>query len=148
MDFVNLISHSSAFSKSKLNTWKLSVRVLLKPNLENFEHYFASMWEECNYAVVSTFLALPFLGIEMKMDFFQSLGHCWVFQMGWHIECSTLTAWYFRIWKSSAGIPWPPLALFIVLPPKDHLTLHSRMPQSRWMITQLWLSGSLLLLLF
>ena len=44
-----------------------------------------------------------------------SYGHCWVFQMCWHIECSTFTASSFRIWNSSAGIPSPPLALFIVM---------------------------------
>ena len=42
-DVGNLISGSSAFSKSSLNIWKLTVRVLLKPGLQNFEHYFASM---------------------------------------------------------------------------------------------------------
>ena len=41
-DVGNLISGSSAFSKSSLNIWKFSVPVLLKPGLENFEHYFAS----------------------------------------------------------------------------------------------------------
>ena len=45
----NLISGSSAFSKSSL---KLIVHVLLKPGLENFEHYFASLWDECNCVVV------------------------------------------------------------------------------------------------
>ena len=43
MDVGNLISGSSAFSKSSLNIWKLSVHMLLKPGLENFEHYFASL---------------------------------------------------------------------------------------------------------
>ena len=43
MNVVNLISGSSAFSKSSLNVWKFSVHVLLKPGLENFEHYLASM---------------------------------------------------------------------------------------------------------
>ena len=43
MDVGNLISGSSAFSKSSLNIWKFSVHVLLKPSLENFEHYFASV---------------------------------------------------------------------------------------------------------
>ena len=43
MDIGNLISGSFAFSKSSLNIWKFSVHVLLKPNLENWEHYFASM---------------------------------------------------------------------------------------------------------
>ena len=42
-DVGNLISGSSAFSKSSLNIWKFMVHVLLKPDLENFEHYFASM---------------------------------------------------------------------------------------------------------
>ena len=42
-DVVNLISGSSTFSKSSLNIWKFMVHVLLKPSLENFEHYFASM---------------------------------------------------------------------------------------------------------
>ena len=46
-DVGTLISGSSAFSKSSLNIWKFSVHVLLKPGLENFEHYFASVWDEC-----------------------------------------------------------------------------------------------------
>ena len=51
-DVGNLISGSSAFSKSSMNIWKLSVHVLLKPCLENFQHYFASVRDECNCAVV------------------------------------------------------------------------------------------------
>ena len=43
VDVGNLISGSSAFSKSSLNIWKFSVHVLLKPGLENFEHYFTSV---------------------------------------------------------------------------------------------------------
>ena len=50
-------------------------------------------------------LALPFFGIWMRTDHFQSCNHCWVFQICWHIECSTFTASYFRIWNSSTGIP-------------------------------------------
>ena len=76
----------------------------------------------------------------MKTDLFQSCGHCWVFQIFWHIECSTFTASPFRIWKSSTGIPSPPLALFVVMLPKAHLTSRSRMSGSRWVITPLWLS--------
>ena len=57
----------------------------------------------------------------MKTDLFQSCGHCWVFQICWHIECSTLIASSFRIWNSSTGIPSPPLALFIVMLSKAHL---------------------------
>ena len=43
VDVGNLISGSSAFSKTSLNIWKFSAHVLLKPDLENFEHYFASV---------------------------------------------------------------------------------------------------------
>ena len=57
----------------------------------------------------------------MKTDLFQSCGHCWVFQICWHIEC-TFTASSFRIWNSSTGIPSPPLALFVVMLSKAHLT--------------------------
>ena len=51
-DVDNLMSCSSAFSKSSLNIWKFSVHKLLEPSLENFEHYFASMWDDCNCAIV------------------------------------------------------------------------------------------------
>ena len=84
------------------------------------------------------------LGLEWKLtDLFQFCGHCWVFQICWHIACSTFTASSFRIWNSLIGIPSPPLSLFIAMLPKAHLTLHSRMSGSRLVITPLWLSGSL-----
>ena len=57
----NLISDSSAFSKFSLNIWKFSVHILLKASLENFEHYFAGMWNECNSVVIWTFFGMPFL---------------------------------------------------------------------------------------
>ena len=60
-DVGNLVSGSSAFSKSSLKIWKLTVHVLLKPGLENFEHYLASMWVECNCAVVCAFFGTAFL---------------------------------------------------------------------------------------
>ena len=60
VDVGNLISGSSPFSKSSLNIWKFMVYVLLKPNLENFEHYFAGVWDECNCAVVWTFFGIAF----------------------------------------------------------------------------------------
>ena len=80
----------------------------------------------------------------MKTDLFQSCGHCWVFQICWHIECSTFTASFFRIWNSSTGIPSPPLSLFVVIFPKAHLTSHSKMSGSRWVwvFSPLWLTGS------
>ena len=71
----------------------------------------------------------------MKTALFQSCGHCWVFQTCWHIECSTFTASSFRIWKSSTGIPSPPLALFVVMLSKAHLTSLSKMFGSRLVIT-------------
>ena len=51
VDVGNLFSGSSAFSKTSLNIWKFLVHELLKPGLENFEHYFASVWDEYNCAV-------------------------------------------------------------------------------------------------
>ena len=60
-DAGNLISSSSAFSKSSLNIWKFTIHVLLNPGLENFEHYFASMWDECNCGVVWAFFGIAFL---------------------------------------------------------------------------------------
>ena len=52
---------TSAFSKTSLNIWKFTVHVLLKPGLENFEHYFTSMWDECNCVVVWAFFGIAFL---------------------------------------------------------------------------------------
>ena len=60
-DVCNLISGSSAFSKTSLNIWKFTVHVLLKPGLENFKHYFTSVWDECNCAVVRAFFGIAFL---------------------------------------------------------------------------------------
>ena len=60
-DVGNVNSGSSAFSKTSLNIWKFSVHILLKPCLENFEHYFASMWDECNCMIVWTLFDITFL---------------------------------------------------------------------------------------
>ena len=60
-DVANLISGSSAFSKTSLNIWKFMVHVLLKPGLENFEPYFTSMWDECNCVVAGAFFGIAFL---------------------------------------------------------------------------------------
>ena len=70
----------------------------------------------------------------METDLFPSCGHWWVY--------AALTASFFRIWNSLAGIPFSPLALFVVMLPKAALPSHSRMFGSRWVITPLWLSGS------
>ena len=89
-DVGNLLSGSSACSKSSLNIWKFTVHV-----------FWSLAWRilsitllACEMsAIVQEFehsLASPFFGTAMKTDLFQSCGHCWVFQICWHIECSTL----------------------------------------------------------
>ena len=60
-DVGNVISGSSTFYKTSLNIWKFTVHVLLKPGLENFEHYFTSMWDECNCAVFWSHFGIAFL---------------------------------------------------------------------------------------
>ena len=88
-------------------------------------------------------LSLSFFGIGMKIDRFQSCGHCCIFKICWNIDYSSLTASSFRIRNTSAVIPSPPLALFIVMLPEAHLTSHFRMSSSRYMTTPSWLSASL-----
>ena len=89
MDVGNLISDSSAFSKSSLNIWKFTVCILLKPGLENFEHYFASVWDECNCTIVWTFFGTAFLWDWNEnwpfpvLWLLPSVPNCW------HVECST-----------------------------------------------------------
>ena len=60
-DVGNLISGSFTFAKTSLNIWKFTVHVLLKPGVENFEHYFTSVWDECNCVVVWAFFGIAFL---------------------------------------------------------------------------------------
>ena len=141
VDVGNLISGSSVFSKSSLNIWKFTVHVLLKPGLEDFEHYFASMCNKCNYAVVCTFF-----GIALLWDWNENL----LFPVLWPLLSfpNLLACWVqhfnsiiFEDLNSSAGIPSPPLALFVVMLPKAYLTSHSRISSSRWVITPSWLSG-------
>ena len=85
LDVDNLISGYSAFSKSTLNIWKFKVHVLLKPGLENFEHYFASMWDECNCVVIWAFFGIAFL-----WDWNEN----WTFPVLWPLlSFSNLLAW-------------------------------------------------------
>ena len=69
VDVGNLISDSSALYKTILNIWKFMVHVLLKPSLENFEHYFTRMWDECNCAVVWAFFGIAFLVSPLGFKF-------------------------------------------------------------------------------
>ena len=66
------------------------------------------------------------LGLEWKLTFSSPVATAEFSKFAEHIECSTFTASSFRIWKSSTGIPFPPLAFFVVMLPKAHLTSHSR----------------------
>ena len=81
------------------------------------------------------------LGLEWKLTISSPVATA-VFQICWHMECSTFTTSYFRIWNPSTRIPSPPLALCVVMLPKAHLTSHSRMSGSRGVITPSWLSES------
>ena len=87
VDVGNLISGSSAFSKSSLYIWKFLVYLPLKPNLKDFEHYLDSTWNEHNCMAVWTFFEIVLLWDWN--DFFQFYVHWWVFQICWHIKCST-----------------------------------------------------------
>ena len=118
------------------------VHILLKPSLENFEHYFTSVWDECNCAIVWAFFGIAFL-----WDWNEN----WPFPVLWPLLnfLSLLTyqvqhfhSIIFQVLKSSTGIPSPPLALFVVILSKAHSTSHSRMSGSRWVITPSWLSRS------
>ena len=73
-DVGNLNSDSSACSKTSLNNWKFTVHILLKPGLENFEHFFTNMWGECNCAVV-----WAFFGIAFPWDWYEN----WPFSVLW-----------------------------------------------------------------
>ena len=122
----NLIFGSSALSISNLYNWKFSIHVLLEPGLKDFEHYLASTWNEHKCEVIWTFFGIALLWNWNENWPFQSCGHYWVFQICWHIECSSLTASSFRTWNSSAGFPSPPLVLLVVMLLKVYLTSHSR----------------------
>jgi len=86
-DVGNLISGSSAFSKSSLNICKFTVHILLKPGLENFEHYFASVWDECNCAVVWTFFGIAFLWDWNENWPFPVLSPNIIDSIYWQIQC-------------------------------------------------------------
>ena len=101
--------------------WSLAWRIFFFfVGLENFEHYFTSMWDECHCEVVWAFFGIAFLwDWNENWPFpvlWSPLSFCW------HIECSTFTALCFRIWNSPTGIPSPPLALFIVMLSNAHLS--------------------------
>ena len=101
------------------------------------------MWNEGNCKIILMLFCIAFLWDWNENCPFPVLWPLLSFPVCWHIECSTLTASFFRIWDSSAGITPHPLALVLVRLPKAHLTSHFRMSGSRWVTTPLCLSGSL-----
>ena len=107
--------------------WNLAWRILSVNS--------ATVWDECNYVAVWAFFGIAF---------FWDWDENWPFPVLWPLLSfpNLLAYWVqhfitvssFRIWNSPTGIPSPPLALFIVMLPKAHLTSHSRMSCSRWVI--------------
>ena len=100
-----------------------------------FTYYWSLPWRimcnENNCMVVWTFSGIAFLWDWNENWPFPVLWPLLSFHICWYIECSTLTASSFRIWNSSS----PPLALFVIMFPKAHLTSHSRMSGSSWVTT-------------
>ena len=96
----NLISHSSAFSKSSLNIWKFLAHKLLTLSLKHFKHYLVNMWNEFNCMVVRTFFGIALLQDWNENWAFPVLWPLLSFQICWYIAWSTLTASSFRIWTS------------------------------------------------
>ena len=137
----HLISGSSAFSKSSFNIWKFTVHIRLKPGLENFKHYFASAWDECNCTVVLTFFGIAFL-----WDWNEN----WPFPVLWPpLSFSNLLAYWVQhfhsiIFQDLKWLKWNSItsSSFVVMLPTILLTSHSRMSSSRWVITASWLCGS------
>ena len=82
----NLISGSSAFSKPRMYIWKLLVHVLLKTILKDFDNTLICILNEIINIVVWTFFGIAFLWDWNETGFFWYCGHCWVFQICWHIE--------------------------------------------------------------
>ena len=102
----------------------------------------ARVWDECNCVVAWTFFVIAFL-----WDWNEN----WTFPVLWPLLSfpNLLSYWMqqfhciiVRIWNNSTGIPSPLVALFVVMLSKAPLTLHSRVSDSRWVITSLWLFGS------
>ena len=110
-----------------------------------FTYWWNLAWRDLSIILLlcSSVVIWTFFGIAFLWDWNENCVATAEFSSHWHIECSTLTASSFRILNSSAGIPSSPLALFLVMLPKAHLTSHSWMPGSRRLTTPLWLSGSL-----
>jgi len=142
-DVGNLISGSSAFSKSSLNIWKFLVHILLSWSLawSIFSITFNCVrWEQLCGSLNILWHCLS-LGLQWKLTFSSPVATTEFSKLA-GILSAALSQHHLL------GFESPPLALFIVMLPKAHLTSHSRMSGSRWVITPSWLSGSLRFLLY
>ena len=116
----------------------------MKPCLNDFEHNLTILWNESNCKVVWTIFTIAFC-----LNWIEN----WPFPVLWPwLSFPYLLAYWvqhfeqhdiFKTWNSSTGIPSTPLTLFVKMLPKAHLTSHSRISGSRWVITSSWLSQSL-----
>ena len=143
MDVSNLISASSAFSKSNLYIWKFLVHILLKPSLKDFEHYLASTWNEWNCDIAWTFS-----GIALLWNWSEN----WPLPVLWSVlSFPNLLA--YRVKHFNSIISWDQkyfswnsitFTSFVVSnSSKGPLDFTSWMSDSRWVATPSWLSMSL-----
>ena len=133
-DTDNFISGSSAFSKSSLNIWMFTVHIMLKPSLENFEHYFATVWDKYNCTVVWTIFGIAFLW---------NWNENWPFPVLWPLlSFPNLLAYWVQhfhsiIFQDLKYLNWnfiTSTSFVRVMLPKAHLTSDFRMSDSRWVI--------------
>ena len=107
LPFLNPVwtSGSSWFTHYWSLAWRILSITLLACEMSAIVQFECTSALQFAMSAVWIFFGIALLGIEMKTDLFQFCGHCWVFQICWHIEGSTLTASSFRIWNRSSGIP-------------------------------------------
>ena len=136
--------------------WSLVSLSFLNPAWTSGSSQFTYCWS-LTWRILSITLLVCEMSAIVCVAVWTFFGNCFSLELKWKLTFSSnvTTAEFskfagilraaasFRTWNSSAGIPSPPLALFVVMFPKAHLTSDSRMSDSRWLITPSWLSGSL-----
>ena len=134
-DVGNLISCSSAFSKTSLNIWKFMVHILLKPGLENFEHYFTSMWDDS----LSILWHCLSLGLEWKLTFPSPVAPVELSKFAGILSAALSQYHLLRIWNSSTGVPSPPLALYLGYTNRLEYDWHHDTVDQGTMLRLMWL---------